>query len=78
MRFAKGDNRDYALMSSILLQLKSRVKLERLRRLAKGDKRNYAPFTPILLLFKLKIRLDKLNRFAKGNRNYTPISRIGL
>jgi len=46
-RFAKGDNRDYAPMSSILLQDKSRDRLERLSRLAKGDNRNYAPMSRI-------------------------------
>jgi len=48
-RFAKGDNRDYAPISPILLFLRFRVRLERLRRFAKGDNRDYAPMCPILL-----------------------------
>jgi len=39
-RFAKGDNRDYAPMSPLLLNLRFRVMLERLRRFAKGDNRD--------------------------------------
>ena len=46
-RFAKGDNRDYAPMFSILLLLRSRFRLERLRRFVKGDNRDYAPVCPI-------------------------------
>jgi len=39
-RFAKGDNRDLALMPPILFLFKSRVRVERLRRFAKGDNRD--------------------------------------
>jgi len=49
MRLAKGDNRDYAPMSLILLYLRSRIRLDRLRRFAKGDNRDYAPMCPIEL-----------------------------
>jgi len=48
-RFAKGDNRDYAPMSSIWLPLRFRFRVERLRRFAKGDNRYYAPMSPIEL-----------------------------
>jgi len=46
-RFAKGDNRVYAPMSSILLLKRFLVRLERLRRFAKGDNRDYVPMYPI-------------------------------
>jgi len=39
-RFAKGDNRDYAPMSPILLFSRLMLRLERLRRFAKGDNRD--------------------------------------
>ena len=47
MRFAKGDNRNYAPMSPIWLLSRFRFRLERLRRFAKGDNRDYAPMSPI-------------------------------
>jgi len=48
-RFAKGDNKDYAPMSSIRLLYRFRVRLERLRRFAKGYNKDYAPMPPIEL-----------------------------
>ena len=46
-RFAKGDNRDYAPMSIIMLLCRFMIRLERLRRSSKGDNRDYAPMCPI-------------------------------
>jgi len=40
MRFANGDNRDYAPMSPIWLLVRTRVKCERLMRLANGDNKD--------------------------------------
>jgi len=48
-RFAKGDNRDCALMCPILLLFRFMVRLERLRRFAKRDNRDCAPLSPIPL-----------------------------
>jgi len=47
MRFAKGNNRDYAPISPILLSFRFRIRLEILRRFFKGDNRAYAPISPI-------------------------------
>jgi len=57
-RLAKGDNRDYAPMSPILLLFRFRVKLERLTRFATGYNRDYAPISPIWLSFRFRIRLE--------------------
>jgi len=46
-RLAKGDNRDYAPISPILLVERFRARLEILRRFAKGDNKDYAPTFPI-------------------------------
>jgi len=54
-------------MSSILLYVRSRARLERLRRLAKGDNRDSAPMSPILLYFRSRVRFERLRRFAKGD-----------
>jgi len=48
-RFAKEDNRFYAPMSSIRLNLKFIIRLERLMRFAKGENRDYPPMSPISL-----------------------------
>jgi len=47
MRFAKGNNRNYAPKCPILLPKKIMIRLERLRRFAKGVNRDYAPMSPI-------------------------------
>ena len=53
-RFAKGDNRDCALMCPILLLFRFMVRLERLRRFAKGDKRDLVPKVQIKLPAQLR------------------------
>ena len=54
-------------MSPILLALRSRVRLERLRRFVKGDNRDYAPMSTISLWFRFMVMLERLRRFAKGD-----------
>ena len=49
MRFAKGDNKEDAPMSSIWLLKRKRLRLDRFWRFAKGDSRHYAPMSPIRL-----------------------------
>jgi len=43
----RGDKRDYAPTSPILLELKSSEMLVRFLRVLRGDKRDYAPTFPI-------------------------------
>ena len=47
LRLLRGDKRDYAPISPILLEYKSSEMLARLLRLLRGDKRDYAPISPI-------------------------------
>ena len=54
-------------MSPIQFYSRSRVKIDRLKRLAKGDNKDYAPMLPIQLLPKFMVRLEKLRRFNKGD-----------
>jgi len=54
-------------MSPILLALRSRVRLERLRRFVKGDNRDYAPMSTIPLLKRFMVKFERLRRFAKGD-----------
>jgi len=46
-RFAKGYNKDCALMPPIWFLERVRTRLERLRRFAKEDNRDYDPMSPI-------------------------------
>jgi len=46
-RFSKGDNRDYAPISPILLLFSFKVRVDKLRRFVKGDNKDYAPISPI-------------------------------
>jgi len=47
LRVLRGDKRDYAPMSPILLEVKLSVMLERLMRVLRGYKINYAPMSSI-------------------------------
>jgi len=58
----------------IELLVRSKARLERLRRFTKGDNRDYAPMSPIELYYRFSVILERLRRFSKGiNIDYAPI-----
>jgi len=76
-RFAKGESRNYAPITPILVLLRSSDTLNRLVSLAKGDSRDLSSKDKLKLLPKLSEILDKLRRLLiKVKRDFTSVFSI--